>query len=108
MHWLRIIFAAEHRWPKRKKWIMQITRHLQAALANLVILLMAAGYSPQITHAATGSPPPSWWPADGFGTNGYRASGVAVSPFALVLGPLSSNSPSTTPAVWIATSYTTA
>lgn len=57
---------------------------------------------------ATGNAAPSWWPADGFGTNGYRASGVAVSPFTLVLGPLTGSSPATTPAVWIATSYTSA
>jgi hypothetical protein len=60
--------------------------------------------APQAYQTGTYAPP--FWPSDPFGSNGYRSSGVAAKAFSLVLGQLTSNSPATTPMVWIVTGWT--
>ena len=53
----------------------------------------------------TGTVAPAFWPADPFGSAAYRLSGVASQAFSLVLGPLTSNAPATTPLVWVLTGW---
>jgi hypothetical protein len=78
----------------------QIVAGLNAAIQAGTVV------TPQTYQA--GATPPAGWPADGFGANGYRASGVANTTFSLSLGPLSGTNPTNPPAVWIVSGFTNA
>jgi hypothetical protein len=77
-------------------------------LPQIVAGMNAAASGGAITGAQVyqpGTAAPSFWPNDGLGTAGYRASGVVSSALNLSLGALTTQSPTLTPMVWIVTGY---
>jgi len=81
--------------------------NLTSIVAGLNAAVSAGTVTAPVSYA-DGSAAPSFWPNDGLGTSGFRASGVASSAFNLGLGPLGATSPTTAPQVWIVSGFTAA